>query len=141
MSLSVRLYISGGSPDYKLKAKTVTVAIQRNPLQAGLAGGTSPLLTDLGFFVPMVIVEGTVDTVSPGTDADGKTIPSQQNLEDFVVDNGFNNAIAVDISLSPSGSTVTSTYTCKIKSLRCHLPAGQEMLWDFTLELVTIDRA
>lgn len=133
MALSVTL-VSSTPLSYRLQAEKYEHRLERSPIAAPLTGGSSPILVDLGPIKHTIVIEGTLRSAA-GTDLVANDIPSKRNLEDFARTEGSAN---IDIAITIA--SVTDTYRGKIKSLVFTLPAAQNDLWAFRLELVTQNR-
>lgn len=133
MALSITL-VSSTPLSYRLQAEKFEHRLERSPISAPLTGGSSPILLDLGPIKHTIVIEGTLRS-SAGTDLIASDIPSKRNLEDFARTEGSAN---IDVAITIA--SVTDTYRCKVKSLTFSLPAAQNDLWTYRLELVTQNR-
>lgn len=137
MSLGVTLTRSVGSPaTYALPAESVSISLQKNPVQAEMAGGVNPVLFDLGQFKPTITIMGWIkSTASPSSDGTNP-IPSKQNLEDFAT-----SSYGATITFSMvDANSVTDTYECKVQAIKFEIISGRNDLWNYVLQLVTLGR-
>lgn len=141
--MALDITISGtstlGAFTYKLKAVTLRLIYEKSPIQFGIPGEGTPVLFDFGQFVGQIVISGLVDTTA-STDG-GTTVPSKNDLEDFVI-GMWENALTFtkseyDGTLSPP----TATYgTARIRGVVFEQSAAQEDRWDFQLTLLISDR-
>ena len=117
--------IVSGATTYRLPADRISIFIGRNPLQSPISG-QSPILADLGQFVPRITIHGTLGDAA-ATDG-GVTVPSKVQLEDFVIDT---------YSATITFTVLGDNYVCKASSVTFDLQSARENFWDYSLVLVT----
>lgn len=138
--MALDVSIASGATTYKLKATQLRVLYDKSPIQFGIPGGVNPIVFDLGQFIGSVSVEGIVDMTA--TSDGGVTVPSKNDLEDFVIDTwNADTTLTYTEDENGDGTAETQTYgTARIKSLMCFKLAGQEDRWEFTLTILITRR-
>lgn len=134
MALSIVLI--GGSPSvtYRLTANTWRIDYTRTPINTPLPGNNDPLLVDLGYFRPVITIEGIL-RVAAQTEG-GVTIPAKRDVEDTIVRSWWNTTIQTRITIG----TQTDQYVCKVLSCSIETSAGRDDSWTYRLQLATQGR-
>lgn len=116
---------------YNLKIETGVILYERSPIHIGLPlPGQNPILLDLGFIKPRMVLTGLIDE-APGTDG-AITTPSKENLEDLITDSS--NSAVLTVTLNGDA------YVCRPTASRFEVRAAQEDRWFFTLEFALLLR-
>ena len=148
MALSVCLYdgLTSSEKRFALKADSFSVNYVKTPVQIPIANGGTPEIIDIGTIRPSITVTGLVDTTSPSETVSGPTrnsstsytVPTKEELEDFVTTKFFNEASSkVEIMISDGTGTAVAAYQAAISQARFDLAPATEDRFSFTLVFVT----
>ena len=148
MALSVCLYdgLTSSEKRFALKADSFSVNDVKTPVQIPIANGGTPEIIDIGTIRPSITVTGLVDTTSPSETVSGPTrnsstsytVPTKEELEDFVTTKFFNEASSkVEIMISDGTGTAVAAYQAAISQARFDLAPATEDRFSFTLVFVT----
>jgi len=153
MALAICLYdgLTSGEKRYALKADSFSVNYVKTPIQIPFPGGADPEIIDLGQIRPTITVSGLVDTTAPGSGENVAgptrnsstvyTVPSKEELEDFVTSKFYDPADAkVEILLSDGSGTPVAAYDVAISQARFDVAPATEDRFAFTLVFVAKKR-
>jgi len=149
-ALSILLFsgeTDGSALRYALKADAFSLNFVKTPIQTPLPQGGQPIILDFGHIRPTLTISGLVDTTAPGStenqtgptkdSSSTYTVPSKENLEDFVTSKFFDkNTQPVEVILSDGTSTSVAEYRGAISQARFDLAPATEDRFAFTLVLV-----
>ena len=148
MSLAICLYdgLSSGEKRFALKADSFSVNYVKTPIQIPIAGGGNPKLIDIGQIRPTITITGLVDVTDPSETVSGPTrnssasytVPTKEELEDFVTSKFYNESNAkVEIMVSDGSGTAVAAYDAAISQARFDVAPATEDRFTFTLVFVS----
>ena len=150
MALAICLYdgLTSSEKRFALKADSFSVNYVKTPIQIPIANGRDPRLIDIGQIRPTITVTGLVDTTAPGSvenvtgptrnSSQVYTVPSKEELENFVTSKFYNEATSkVEIMISDGTSTPVAAYEVAISQARFDLAPATEDRFSFTLVFVS----
>tara|TARA_R110000824_G_scaffold104001_3_gene246870 strand:- start:1848 stop:2318 length:471 start_codon:yes stop_codon:yes gene_type:complete len=148
MALAICLYdgLSSGEKRFALKADSFSVNYVKTPIQIPIAGGGNPKLIDIGQIRPTITITGLVDVTDPSETVSGPTrnssasytVPTKEELEDFVTSKFYNESNAkVEIMVSDGSGTAVAAYDAAISQARFDVAPATEDRFTFTLVFVS----
>ena len=148
MALAVCLYdgLTSSEKRFALKADSFSVNYVKTPIQIPIAQGGDPRLIDIGQVRPTITVTGIVDASDPSETVAGPTrnsstsytVPTKEELEDFVTSKFYNEASSkVEIMVADGSGTAGAAYDAAINQARFDLAPATEDRFSFTLVFVS----
>ena len=148
MALAVCLYdgLTSSEKRFALKADSFSVNYVKTPIQIPIPLGGDPRLIDIGQVRPTITVTGIVDAADPSETVAGPTrnssttytVPTKEELEDFVTGKFYNEATAkVEVMVSDGSGTAVAAYDAAITQARFDLAPATEDRFTFTLVFVS----
>ena len=148
MALAVCLYdgLTSSEKRFALKADSFSINFVKTPIQIPIANGGNPELIDIGTIRPSITITGLVDVDDPSETVSGPTrnssttytVPTKEELEDFVTGKFYNEATAkVEVMVSDGSGTAVAAYDAAITQARFDLAPATEDRFTFTLVFVS----
>jgi hypothetical protein len=148
MALAICLYdgLTSSEKRFALKADSFSVNYVKTPIQIPIAGGGNPKLIDIGQIRPTITITGLVDVTDPSETVSGPTrnssasytVPTKEELEDFVTSKFYNESNAkVEIMVSDGSGTAVAAYDAAISQARFDVAPATEDRFTFTLVFVS----
>jgi len=136
-----------GARRFALKVESVALQYGKSPIQVGIPFN-DPLLIDLNIVRPTITLTLLVDrditnqTITGPDKGNGTNykVPTKQDLEDFITDNGYTTATESTLMLLQEDGTYEQ-YIFAIQQFTVNLAAVKEDRYETTLVMLTGNRA